>query len=92
MLKVVTTSRFEREIKRMVVKGKREPGKIRAVMGSIARQTPLEPKHRDHKHSGNFTGCRECHVELDWLLVYEVGLKKETVTFMRTGTHSDIFR
>ena len=28
--------------------------------------------YRDHDLAGNYKGCRECHIEPDWLLIYEV--------------------
>jgi len=31
----------------------------------------------------------ECHIDPDWLLVYEV--TPEEVLLIRTGTHSDLF-
>jgi len=49
----------------------------------------LRPKHRDHNLVGNYVGCRECHVEPDWLLIYTVG--GDWIRFERTGTHADLF-
>lgn len=39
---------------------------------TIAEGKKLDKKYRDHRLSGDYTGCRECHVEPDWLLIYEV--------------------
>ena len=36
----------------------------------------------------DYSGCLECHIESDWLLIWEPG---DTIILMRTGTHSDIF-
>ena len=36
------------------------------------------------------TGCWECHIEPGWLLVWDED--EESVTLMRTGTHSDLFK
>jgi mRNA interferase YafQ len=49
----------------------------------------LEPHHRDHDLSGQYKGTRECHIEPDWLLIYE--LTKDDIILIRTGTHSDLF-
>ena len=35
--------------------------------------------------------CRECHIEPDWLLIYQIDTARATVTLVRTGTHSDLF-
>jgi mRNA interferase YafQ len=50
----------------------------------------LPEKFRDHKLQGNFAGCRKCHIEPDWLLIYRI--VKNEVIFERTGTHSDLFK
>lgn len=88
MLKILTTNRFEKELKRALKRGQ-NLGKIKSVMTNLAHQIPLEPKYRDHKLSGNFNDCRECHIEPDWLLVYR---KTEThIIFEATGSHADLF-
>jgi len=63
--------------------------KLRGVMEKLARQEPLDPKHRDHALVGNYIDRRECHVESDWLLIYKLG--PDWILFERTGTHSDLF-
>lgn len=39
--------------------------------------------------TGSWQDCRECHIEPDWLLIYQV--TGDEITFVRTGTHSDLF-
>ena len=88
MLKVVTTNRFEKELRRAVKRGQNLE-KIKPVMNKLANKTPLELKYKDHKLSGDFNDCRECHIEPDWLLVYR---KTETsIIFEATGSHADLF-
>lgn len=40
---------------------------------------------------GIYKDCRECHIFPDWLLMYRINNKENTITFMRTGSHSDLF-
>jgi mRNA interferase YafQ len=58
-------------------------------MRRLANEEPLDPRFRDHKLSGDWKDLRECHIEPDWLLIYLV--VGEEITFVRTGTHSDLF-
>ena len=46
-----------------------------------------EEKFRDHDLTGDFKGCRECHVEPDWLLIYEVIDEVLVLMLYRVGTH-----
>ena len=57
----------------------------------IANGEMLSEKYRDHELSGNYSGCRECHIEPDWLLIYEIHNDKLILILTRTGTHSDLF-
>ena len=59
-------------------------------MEKLIAEKSLDIRHRDHPLLGNYTGRRECHLEPDWLLIYN--LDGEDIVFERTGTHADLFR
>ncbi|MBQ7154135.1 MAG: type II toxin-antitoxin system mRNA interferase toxin, RelE/StbE family [Synergistaceae bacterium] len=40
---------------------------------------------------GRRKGCRECHINPDWLLVYRKDKKELILYLIHTGTHSDLF-
>ncbi len=63
--------------------------KLREVVEKITKGRDLEAKYRDHVLVGQYRGTRECHLEPDWLLIYELG--QEEVVLIRTGTHADLF-
>ena len=88
MLKTSFTKQFDRDLKRMLKRGK-EKDKIKLVISNLINEEKLDPKYKDHKLIGNYEGRRECHIEPDWLLIYK--LEKELIIFERTGTHSDLF-
>ena len=90
MLNVKTTNKFEKDFELMLRQGK-DIEKLKIIMRMLAREGSLEPRHRDHKLTGSHISHRECHVEPDWLLVYRVDIKEQTITFVRTGSHSGLF-
>ena len=51
----------------------------------------LPKKYADHCLSGDFSQCRECHIQPDWLLVYRIDDDILTLTLMDTGTHAELF-
>ena len=61
------------------------------VIKKIANGEVLEPKYKDHQLSGNFGFYRECHIQPDWLLIYEIDGEQLILLLSRTGTHSDLF-
>ena len=88
MLKPKLSAKFVRDAKQMKKRGK-DSDKLRAMMSRLMNEIPLDEKHRDHKLKGEWEGCKDCHIEPDWLLLYYI--EGETIYFERTGTHSDIF-
>ena len=90
MMKTIRqTSQFKRDVKRMQRQG-REVEKLKRVLEALVKGEPLAAKHRDHVLVGQYKGTRECHIEPDWLLIYELG--EAEIVLIRTGSHSDLFR
>ena len=65
--------------------------KLYEVIEKLANGEPLEEKYRDHYLSGDYKGCRECHIEPDWLLIYEIVDDILILMLYRVGSHSDLF-
>jgi mRNA interferase YafQ len=90
MLLVERTNQFKKDYKLAKRRG-RDLALLDTILKKIANQEAIETKHRDHPLTGNWYGHRELHVENDWLLIYQLMPSKQTVVFVRTGTHSDLF-
>ena len=82
------TSQFKRDIKRAKKRGK-DFSKLKEVIERLARGETLEARYRDHALTGAYRGARDCHIEPDWLLIYE--LPEDELVLVRTGTHADLF-
>jgi mRNA interferase YafQ len=85
---IKTTGQFERDYKRIARRGW-AMDKLKTVMRRLAEGEKLEPRYRDHKLTGSYAGRRECHIEPDWLLIYE--LTPTEILYERTGSHADLF-
>ena len=83
------TTQFKKDVKRMGKRGK-EFEEFKQVIGKLVTGKKLETKYRDHYLVGQYKGSRECHIEPDWLLIYEI--TDDELVLIRTGTHSDLFR
>ena len=68
--KIKFTSRFKKDIKQAKKQGK-DIEKLFDVIEKIAKDEALDEKYRDHSLAGNYKGTRECHIEPDFLLIYE---------------------
>ena len=84
------TNQFKKDLKLAKKQGK-DIERLYAVIEKLADDEPLEQKYRDHDLNGNYKSCRECHVEPDWLLVYEVMDDVLVLMLYRVGSHSTLF-
>lgn len=56
------TGQFKKDLKLAKKQGK-DTDELFAVIDKLANGEALEAKYRDHSLSGNYKGCRECHIE-----------------------------
>lgn len=87
---VKSTTRFQKDLK-LIQKRGYDISLLTVVIKKLANGEALPEKYKDHDLSGNYKGCRECHVTPDWLLIYEVSAGELILYLTRTGTHSDLF-
>ncbi len=85
------TNQFKKDLKAAKKQGK-DSEKLFEAIEMLANGEPLPSKYRDHGLTGEYKGCRECHIEPDWLLVYEVIEDVLVLMLYRVGSHSELFR
>lgn len=71
MLTIKYQTAFKKDYKRIVRRGY-DVRLLEEVISILAEQKPLPEIYRDHNLSGDYIGCRECHITPDWLLIYEI--------------------
>lgn len=88
MRRIAQQAQFKRDLRRQRRHGKAVEELIAAVE-ILAEVGALPDGYRPHQLSGEWKGVWECHIEPDWLLIYE--LTPNEVLLIRTGTHSELF-
>lgn len=88
MKELVLSSQFKRDLK---LCGKRgyDISRLTEILVELQTGNSLPEQNRDHPLVGNWIPKRECHIDPDWLLIYETTTTE--VRLARTGTHSDLF-
>ncbi len=89
MFEPIYTKQFEKDLKLARRRGK-DLQKLKNIIEILLSNQPLPHRYHDHWLSGNYSDRRECHIEPDWLLIYEP--RKKEIVFERMGTHSDLFK
>ncbi|NMA18774.1 MAG: type II toxin-antitoxin system YafQ family toxin [Clostridiaceae bacterium] len=85
------TNQFKKDLKLAKKQGK-DLNKLYEVIDLLAKGERLEARYRDHALTGNYQETRECHIEPNWLLVYEHIHDVLVLMLYRLGSHSELFK
>lgn len=88
---VRASSKFKKDLKIIQRRGY-DMDLLTEIIKKLVNGEALPQKNKDHKLTGNFIGCRECHITPDWLLIYEIYEGELILYLTRTGSHSDLFQ
>ena len=87
---VIQASSFKKDRKKML-KQHKDMSRLKNIVDMLANGETLPPKYKDHNLTGNFIGCRECHIEPDWLLIYKFNKNELELILLHTSSHSSLF-
>ena len=90
MYNISRTKGFKKALKLCAKRGL-DISKVEYLIRKLAETGTVSPEYRPHKLSSKFNYAWECHIESDWLLVWEQDDEDLILLFVNTGTHSDIF-
>ena len=86
------TTDFKKSYKKIKKQGK-DVEKLKVVVSKLANGLELEEKYKNHMltDSKHYKSCGECHIEPDWLLVYQYIDNELILVLVATGSHSELF-
>jgi len=87
MLDFYFTNQFKKDLK-LMEKRHKNIDKLFEIMALLIWGEPLPEYCHEHKLHGDLEGFWDCHIEGDWVLLYQLD-EGEQITFAYTGTHSD---
>jgi mRNA interferase YafQ len=88
MLNRKPSTRFLKDIKLAKKRGL-NIRKLEEIITLLCENKALPMQCRPHILSGKWSNFWECHIEPDWLLIYQT--TEDDLELVRTGTHSDLF-
>lgn len=93
LYKIRITNEFKKHLKKIIRQGK-DISKLEKVATKLANREELEPQYKNHNlvNSKKYKNCGECHIEPDWLLVYQYNNNELILLLVATGSHSELFR
>ncbi len=92
MLRIEYQGQFKKDYKLALRRGLK-PERLEEVVSMLANEIPLPAKYKDHAliNSRRYKDMRECHIQPDWLLIYQVINEALVLKLIRTGSHNDLF-
>ncbi len=88
MRQLKVSKKFKKDYLKIKKQGK-DLKKFKFVVDSLCDGVYLHKKYKLHKLSGNYDDKYECHIEPDWLLIFQIS--DEYVELIRMGSHSELF-
>ena len=87
---IVATNNFKKDLKKCAKRGW-SLTLLNDVVDLLAENGTLPRKYKPHMLTGRYKGCWECHIQPDWLLVWQQNDTELILLFTNTGTHVDLF-
>lgn len=87
MYKLITSSRFDSDFKKLSNSDKELTAK---VIDDLLSGKKLERKFKDHPLKGNLKGFRDCHIKPDLVLIYKIDQNELELFAFRIGSHSKV--
>lgn len=90
MYDIEYTTQFKKDFRKAVKRGLKVD-LLEKVISLLEQDGKLPFIYKPHKLKGNYAGLWECHIQPDWLLLWDQSDTLRLITLIRTGTHSDMF-
>jgi mRNA interferase YafQ len=91
MFQLALTNQFKKDLKLAKRRGLKME-LLDKVVTLLTANGKLPISYKPHVLKGNYNGLWECHIQPDWLLVWEQSETIKLITLYRTGTHADLFK
>jgi mRNA interferase YafQ len=93
MYQVIASKQYQKALKKLVKAGlkKKVEEEIKDVIKLLASKKKLGAEYQDHQLQGELREYRECHIQGDLLLVYQIIKDELVLVLVNIGTHSDLF-
>ena len=90
MFEIEYTNSFKKDYKRILKRGY-NASLLFGIIEQLMNNGNVELKYKQHKMSGKYSGYWECHIQSDWLLIWNINEEEKLISLLFTGTYSDLF-
>lgn len=91
MLRIQTKSQFKKDLKRIAGDSRKVELLQSLIKDHLVNTGTVPSEYKPHPLKGNWKPHMECHVLPDFLLIWDVDWKSNTLILTRCGSHSELF-
>jgi len=85
------SKKFKKDYKKIKRSSNFKKEELVIIFNILKKGETLDIKHQNHKLSGDFLDCYECHVQPNVLLIYKIYKKELKIELIRLGSHAELF-
>ncbi len=75
----------------MALAGEKLDGRVVTIKDYLVQNHPLPNLYKQHALTGNWKPHQECHIQPDFLLIWDTDIKVNKLILVRCGSHADLF-
>ena len=82
-----SSTKYKKDLKKYA----KQPKKMKALLEILRRlenEEPIPKENKPHILKADYSGCMECHIEDDFLLIW---IENNSVELLRLGSHFELF-
>jgi len=92
VLKIRVKNTFKKDLKKALKNPRCDTALLKKLIDEYLIKTGTVPNtYKPHLLQGNWKPHMECHVQSDFLLIWNVDIEKNELILVRCGSHSELF-
>ena len=89
MKKLKPSTQYKKDLKR-IRNNPKKAAELLKVLHLLEYEEEIPEEYKPHPLTGDYSGCMECHIQGDFLLIW-IDEETNEIDLVRLGSHSELF-
>ncbi|MDE6037670.1 MAG: type II toxin-antitoxin system YafQ family toxin [Duncaniella sp.] len=89
MKKLKPSTQYKKDLKR-IRNNPKKAAELLKVLHLLEYEEEIPEEYKPHPLTGDYSGCMECHIQDDFLLIW-IDEETNEIDLVRLGSHSELF-
>ena len=92
MLNIRVKSQFKKDLKKAVHDPKKDTALLQKIIQTyLVNSEKVAEQYKPHQLVGDWKPYMECHIQADFLLIWDINVHSNGLILVRCGSHSELF-